>query len=115
MSQQRITRNWTEKGNHATIPIDIRLVEASTIKPKEATVDNLMGNLDEQNTQKGHIPFLILLVIGMILQITGSTFCVLAGTLVCVSVCGLICVWVCFSAVFSRKESNSLSGTHELK
>jgi hypothetical protein len=115
MNRQRITRNWTEKGNHTTMPIAIRLVEASTIKPEEANVDNLMGNLDEHNAQKGYIHFLLPLVIGMILQVTDSTFCVLAGTLVCVSVCGLICFRVCFSAVFSRKKSNSLSGTPELK
>jgi nitrate/nitrite transporter NarK len=109
MNQQRITRNWTEKGSYTTMPIDIRLVEASTIKPEEANIGDLMGNLDEHNAQKGYIHFLLPLVIGMILQVTGSTFCVLAGTLVCVSVCGLICFWVCYSAVFSRKESNSLS------
>jgi hypothetical protein len=115
MSQQCITKNHTEKAYSTTMPIDKRLVESSTIKPEETNVDNLMGNLDEHNDQKGYIHFLLPLVIGMILQVTGNTFCVLAGTLVCVSVCGLICLWVCFSAVFLRKESNSLSRTPELK
>lgn len=112
MKQRYIKKKRTEKkGNHATMPINIKMTEAGIIKPEEANVDNLIGNLEEHNTQKGYIPFLIFLVIGMILQLTSNTFCVLAGTLVCVSVCGLICIWVCVSAVFSHSESDSLSGT----
>ena len=114
MEHRNIKKNWTEKkGNRATLPIETRLIEVNATKPDETNLHNLMGNLKEHNTQEGHIPFLVSLVIGMTLQLTGNTLCVLAGTLLCVLTCGLICIWVCISAVFSHNESRSLSGTPE--
>ena len=90
--------------------IDIRMMEAAIIEPEEANVDILMDNLEGHDTQKGYVPVLIFLVIGMFLQLAGNAYCVLAGTLICVGVCGLICIWVWVSAVFSRNEWDSLSG-----
>jgi hypothetical protein len=114
MEHRNIKKNWTEKkGNRAILPIETRMIEVDASEPDEANMHNLMGNLEEHNTQKGHIPFLVFLVIGMILQLTGNTFCVMAGTLICVSACGLICIWVCISAVLSHNESRSLSETPE--
>jgi hypothetical protein len=114
MEQRYIKKDCIEKkGNHATIPIDKRMIKAGTIKPKEENVDNSMGDLKEQNTEKGPILFLISLVIGMILQLMSNNYCVLTGTVVCVSACGFVCSWVFFSAVLSHNESNSFSGTSE--
>ena len=102
-----------KEGNHATIPIDIRMPKIVTIKPKEENVDNSMGDLEEHNAEKGYIFFLIFLAIGMIFQLMGNYYCVLTGTLVCVSACGFICSWVFFSAVLSHNQVNSISGTPE--
>jgi len=112
MEHRYIKKNWAEKkGNQATLPIDTKMTEASTINPEEVQADSLMGDLEEHSTQKEHIAFLILLAIGMILQLTANPYCVLTGTVVCVSVCGFVCSWVFFSAVLSHNESNSISGT----
>lgn len=112
MEQRCIKKKWTQKkSNRATLPIETKMIEVDAIKPEDANGHNLMGNLEEHNTEKRHIPFFIFLVIGMILQMTGNTFCVLAGTLVCVSACWLICIWVCISALFSHNEPKSLSET----
>jgi len=96
---------------------DTRMNKIGTIRPEKAnadsSIDNLIDNLEGHNTQKGHIPVLIFLAIGMVLQLTGVAFFVLAGTLICVSVCGLICLWVCASAVFSHNDEDSVSGTSE--
>jgi hypothetical protein len=114
MEQRNIKKKWTEKkGNRATLLIETRMIEVDAIKPDKANVHNLMGNWKEHISQEGHIPFLVFLVIGMILQLTGNAFCVMAGTLLCVSACGLICIWVCTSTVFSHNESISLSETPE--
>lgn len=114
MEQRCIKKKWTQKkANRATLPIETKMIEVDAIKPEDANVHNSMGNLEERNTQERYTPFFIFLIIGMILQITGNTFCVLVGTLVCVSACWFICIWVCISAVFSHKEPKSLSETPE--
>lgn len=112
MGQRYLKRNYTEnKSSQTTTAIDIKIVDACAIKSVKSNVSNLKGNLENHDTQKGHILFLISLFIGMILQLSGNTFFVLTGTLVCVSVCGSVCIWVCFSAVFARNESDSPSET----
>jgi len=112
MEHRYIKKNWAEKkGNYATMPIDIKITEASSISPEESHIDNLIDNSEEHNAQKGHIAFLILLTIGMILQLTANPYCLLTGTVLCLSVCGFICSWVFFSAVLSHSKSKSLSGT----
>ena len=93
------------------MPIDIRIIEAGTTKSEEA---HSMGNLEEHNTEKGHILFLIFLAIGMILQLTGNNYCILTGTVVCVSTCGFICSWIFFSAVRLHNEPNSFSRTPDV-
>ena len=114
MEYQNIKKNRSEKkDNHATLSLETIMIEVEATKLDEANVHNLMSNLEEHNTKEGHILFFVFLVIGMTLQLTGNTLCVLTGTLLCVSACGLICVWVCISAVFSHKESRSLSVTPE--
>jgi hypothetical protein len=100
-----------KKGNRATIPIDIRMVKAGKVKPKEENVDNSTGDLEEHDTGKEYILFLIFLAVGMILQLMSNNYCVLTGTVVCISACGFICSWVFFSSVLSNNESNSFSRT----
>jgi hypothetical protein len=109
--EQQYIKKWTEKkGNPATTAIETRTVEAGTIKPEAATLGDFMGTSEEYNSQKGYtaFAFLIFLVIGMLLQLTGNAYCILSGTLVCVSVFGSVCIWICVSAVFSENESDSL-------
>ena len=114
MKHRYIKNHRTEKkGNHATIPNDLRLVKAGKIKPKEENVDNSIGDVEERNTNNEHILFLVSLSIGMILQLMGNNYCVLTGIVVCVSACGFICSWVFFSAVLSHNKSNFLSETFE--
>jgi len=114
MERRDIEKNWTEKkGNRAKLSLETRMIEVDASKLDEAKVHNLMGNMEEQNTREGHILFFVFLVVGMTLQLTGNTLCVLAGNLLCVLTCGLICIWVCISAVFSHLESRSLSGNPE--
>ena len=100
-----------KKGNRATIPIDMRMVKAGTVKPKEESVDNSTGDLEEHSAGKEYILFLIFLAVGMILQLMGNNYCVLSGTVMCISTCGFICSWVFFSSVLSNNESNSFSRT----
>ena len=80
------------------------MIEIDAAKLDEMNVHNLMDNMEEYNTREGHILFFVFLVIGMTLQLTGNTLCVMAGNLFCVLICGLICIWVCISAVFSHNE-----------
>ncbi|TRO46447.1 hypothetical protein E2P60_05325 [Candidatus Bathyarchaeota archaeon] len=115
MERRNIKKNWVEqKGNRATLSLETRIIKVDAVKLGEANVHNLVDNLEEHNTREGHILFFVFLVVGMTLQLTGNTLCVLAGNLLCVSTCGLICIWVCISAVFSHNESKSLSGNPEL-
>ena len=100
-----------KKGSRATIPIEMRMVKAGTVKPKEGNVDISPGDLEERSTGKEYILFLIFLAVGMILQLMGNNYCVLTGTVVCISTCGFICSWVFFSSVLSNNESNSFSRT----
>lgn len=55
----------------------------------------------------GYIPILIMLATGMILQLSGNSFCVSAGLLVCVSICALICISVFISAILHNEKSIS--------
>ena len=62
----------------------------------------------ENATEKmGYIPILIILTTGMILQLSGNSFCVSAGLLVCVSICALICISVFISAILYNEKSIS--------
>ncbi len=115
MEHQDIKKNWAEqKGNRAKLSLETRIIKVDAAKLGETNVHNLMDNLEEHNTREGHILFFVFLVIGMTLQLTGNTLCVLAGNILCISACGLICIWVCISAIFSHDESKSLSGNPEL-
>ena len=115
MKHRNTEKGRTEKkSNHAIVPSDTRLIKARTINPKQANMDNPMGDMEEHNTKNFHIFFLISITIGMILQLMGNNYCVLTGTLLCVSACGLICVWVFSSAVLSHNKSSFLSETLEL-
>ena len=114
MEHRNIKKNRSEKkGNPATLSLESIMIEVDATELREANVHNLMDNMEEHNTRGGPIHFLLALVLGMIFQLTGNTFCIMAGTLLCVSACGLICIWVCISAAFSRNESRSLSGNPE--
>ena len=60
----------------------------------------------ENATKKmGYIPILIMLTTGMILQLSGNSFCVSAGPFVYVSICALICISVFISAVLYNEQS----------
>ena len=105
MEHQNIKKNWAEKkGNHTTLALETMMIEVDAAKLDEMNAHNLTGNMEEHNTREGHILFFVFLVIGMTLQLTGNTLCVMAGNLFCVLICGLICIWVCISALFSHNE-----------
>ena len=112
MEQLHANKNNSEKkGSHLMSAICSNIVEAEIIVPERASADSLAENSELNNTKQIHIPFFIFLVIGILLQLTGNTFCVQVGTLVCFSVCGLICISVLISAVFSRSKLDSPAGT----
>jgi hypothetical protein len=71
---------------------------------------NFLSQATQQNkgTEKmGYIPILIMLTTGMILQLSGNSFCISAGILICVSLCTLICISGFLSAIFSNEEAFS--------
>ncbi len=121
MGQRHTIKNRVEnKETHKAILVDQRITEAAIIKPEAANADYLTQNLAVNITQRkskteriGYMPILIFLCIGMILQLSGNSFCFSAGILICVSVCGLICISVFVSAIFSDRNSDSLSGLPE--
>jgi hypothetical protein len=88
--------------------------EIAAIEPQLNNPENLAQNLANPVEDKGyevnrkeHIPILILLTIGMMLQLAGNTFAVAAGVLICVSVCVLVCFTVLISAIFPNSDSKS--------
>ena len=96
------------------LEIEQSATELAVIKPEPINSDDLAQNLGNPIEEKGyevnrkeHIPILILLTIGMMLQLAGDAFAVAAGLLICVSVCVLVCFTVLISALFPNKDSKS--------
>lgn len=68
----------------------------------------VQATTQENATEKmGYIPILIMLSTGMILQLSGNSFCISAGLLICVSICALICISVFISAILYNEKSIS--------
>jgi len=115
MSPHPTTRSEAgKKVAYSKVQIKQSATELAVIKPMPINSDDFAQNLanpveeiDYEVNRKEHIPILILLTIGMMLQLAGNAFTVAAGILICVSVCVLVCFTVLISAIFPNKDSNS--------
>jgi hypothetical protein len=103
----------TEETRKASTSIK-RKAGISAIKTEGLNEDCSKHKVTVQATQQenvtekmGYIPILIMLTTGMILQLSGNSFCVSAGLVVCVSICSLICISVFISAILYNEKSIS--------
>jgi len=115
MSQHTTIRSEAKKkAAYNKLEIKQSTTELAIIKPdpisSDGSAQNLVNPVEEKGyevNRKEHIPILILLTIGMMLQLAGDTFTVAAGLLICVTVCVLVCFTVLISAIFPNDYASS--------